>query len=99
MSLVARKLEAEGVSTVVLGSARDIVEEVGVPRFVFTDLPLGNPCGPPHDRDAQLINVTLALRLVESALSPRTTVQANASWPDDAWRQTFMEPDSQIQSQ
>ena len=31
--------------TVIVGSARDVVEECGVPRFVFSDFPLGNPCG------------------------------------------------------
>ena len=49
MSLVARHLESHGIPTVVLGAARDIVEECGVARFVFTDFPLGNPCGRPHD--------------------------------------------------
>ena len=41
MSLVARHLESSGISTVVIGSARDIVEECGVPRFLFVDFPLG----------------------------------------------------------
>ena len=49
MSLVARHLESEGIRTVVIGSARDIVEECGVPRFLFVDFPLGNPCGKPWD--------------------------------------------------
>ena len=39
--------------TVVIGSARDIVEHCGVARFVFTDFPLGNPCGHPWRRDMQ----------------------------------------------
>ena len=33
----------------VIGSARDVVEECGVPRFLFVDFPLGNPCGKPWD--------------------------------------------------
>jgi len=49
VSLVSRHLEANGISTVVIGSARDIVEECGVARFVFSDFPLGNPCGKPYD--------------------------------------------------
>ena len=53
MSLVARHLEANGVSTAVMGCARDIVEECGVARFVFTDFPLGNPCGKPWDEEMQ----------------------------------------------
>ena len=53
MSLVARYLESEGICTVVIGSARDIVEECGVPRFLFVDFPLGNPCGKPGDGTMQ----------------------------------------------
>ena len=37
MSLVARYLEEAGLPTVIVGSARDVVEHCGVPRFVFTD--------------------------------------------------------------
>mgnify|MGYP003704790209 CR=1 FL=1 len=41
MSLIARHLEQNGIPTVVIGSARDIVEYTAVARFVFTDFPLG----------------------------------------------------------
>ena len=40
MSLVARYLEAHGMPTVIIGSALDIVERCGVPRFLFVDFPL-----------------------------------------------------------
>ena len=53
MSLVARELEQSGLPTVIIGSALDIVEHCGVPRYVFTDFPLGNPCGHPWQRDMQ----------------------------------------------
>jgi len=42
LSLVARYLEAAGISTVLLACAKDIVEHCGVPRAVFSDFPLGN---------------------------------------------------------
>jgi hypothetical protein len=75
---------------VVLGSARDVVEECGVSRFLFVDFPLGNPCGIPHDRPMQAAIVEMALGLLESARFPRTTVQAPFRWPDDAWRTRYM---------
>ena len=50
ISLVARHLEANGISTVVMGCAKDIVEHAAVPRFLFSDFPLGNSAGKPHDR-------------------------------------------------
>lgn len=75
----------------VIGSARDIIEEVGVPRFVFTDLPLGNPVGPPGDSDSQLAVLAAALTLAERAWRPRITVQPELVWPGgDQWRHTYM---------
>ncbi len=91
VSLVARHLEAHGIATVILGSARDIVEHCGVPRFVFTDFPLGNPCGMPYDVAMQRSIVGLGLDLLESARAPRTTVQSPYVWSEDqSWRDNFM---------
>lgn len=92
MSLGARHLEEAGIPTVVVGSARDIVEEAGVPRFVFVDFPLGNPCGKPGDVAMQRSIAELALDVLENAFVPRTTVQAPVIWDeaDDDWRQRFM---------
>lgn len=90
MSLVARRLEEAGIATVVVGSARDIVEEAGVPRFVFVDFPLGNPCGKPGDRAMHREIVSLALEVATRAVAPRTTVQAPYRWGDDDWRTAFM---------
>ncbi len=77
----------------IIGSARDIVEECRVPRFVFTDLPLGNPCGPPGDRSAHDLTLHHALDLVEHAFAPETTVQASIRWPTDDWRSSYMRVD------
>lgn len=90
MSLVARHLEAAGIATVVVGSARDIVEEAGVPRLLFVDFPLGNPCGRPDDSTMQREIVSLALDVVSKAFAPRTTVQAPQRWGSDDWRAAFM---------
>ncbi len=93
MSLIARTLETAGIVTVIIGSARDIVEECRVPRFVFTDLPLGNPCGPPADLKAQDLTTRLALDLAETAIAAQTTVQAPLQWPSQDWRATYMRVD------
>ena len=92
VSLVAREIEKAGIPTVVIGSARDIVEECGVPRFVFVDFPLGNPCGKPNDPATQRLIVGLALDLLEHAFAPRTTIQAPVVWDadDDGWRDRYM---------
>jgi len=96
VSLVARHLESQGIPTVVIGSARDIVEECGVPRFLFVDFPLGNPCGKPWDRAMQDAIAGAALNLLEKAYAPRTTIQRPEIWnPSDdlSWRANFMRVD------
>lgn len=80
LSLAARALEAAGIATVLMGCAKDIVEEAGVPRFLFSDFPLGNAAGKPHDPESQRQTLELALRLLEEAKSPRTTVQSPQRW-------------------
>ena len=90
MSLVARKLEESGIPTVVLGSAKDIVEHCGVPRFLFVDFPLGNPAGPPFDRAAQARIAEWSVRLLETAAAPNTTIRAPIEWPGDPdWRTVY----------
>lgn len=90
VSLVSRHLEANGIPTVVLGCARDIVEQAGVARFLFSDFPLGNPCGKPFDAAMQRAILEMALRLLESAFAPRTTLQTPYEWDaDHRWKQHF----------
>jgi hypothetical protein len=87
VSLVARHLEADGLPTVIMGAAKDIVEHCGVPRFLFSDFPLGNSAGRPHDPDSQTLTLELALRVLESAPASRTTVQSPLRWNEDAaWK-------------
>jgi D-proline reductase (dithiol) PrdB len=90
VSLVARHLEADGIPTVIMGCAKDIVEHCGVPRFLFSDFPLGNSAGRPHDVDSQAATLELALRVLETAPAARTTVQSPLRWRDDAsWKLDF----------
>src|SRR5438034_223626 len=86
-ALVARHLEANGIATVVMGCAKDIVEHAAVPRFLFSDFPLGNSAGKPHDVESQALTLELALRLLETAPGARTTMQSPLRWSEDAsWK-------------
>ena len=94
MSLAARTLEAAGIPTVVMGCGKDIVEYVGVPRFLFSDFPLGNPAGKPKDKASQAATLALALRVLETAPGPRTTVQNPIRWnADGLWKLDFSNVD------
>lgn len=87
MSLTARALEAAGIATVIMGCAKDIVEHVGVPRLLFSDFPLGNAAGKPNDPESQAATLELALRVLETAPAPRTTVQSPQRWSaSHAWK-------------
>src|SRR3546814_18462870 len=74
--MTARYLEENGIPTVVMGCARDIVEHCGVPRLLFSDFPLGHAAGKPHDPESQAQTLDLALKVLESAPGPRPTVQS-----------------------
>jgi hypothetical protein len=94
VSLVARHLEANGIPTVIMGCAKDIVEHAGVPRFVFSDFPLGNSAGKPFDAESQRATLALALDLLESAKGPRTTVRSPQRWSDDSsWKDDYLNLD------
>jgi len=80
VSLVARHLEANGIPTVVMGCAKDIVEHAAVARFLFSDFPLGNSAGLPHDPASQDQTLEYALKVLESAAGPRTTMQSPLRW-------------------
>jgi hypothetical protein len=90
VALTARHLEANGIATVVMGCAKDIVEHAAVPRFLFSDFPLGNSAGKPHDPESQAFTLELALRLLETAPGPQTTMQSPLRWSaDPSWKRDY----------
>ncbi len=92
MGLVARHLEANDLPTVIMGCAKDIVEHCGVPRFVWSDFPLGNSAGRPFDRESQALTLELAFRLLEHAPGPRTTVASPLAWTaDPTWKAKYLD--------
>ena len=94
MSLVARYLEENDLPTVIIGSALDIVEHCGVPRFLYTDFPLGNPVGPPWQREIQRAIVAIALSQLNTAEAPAATIRAPFKWWDTRdWRARYARVD------
>lgn len=93
LSLAARHLEANGISTIIMACAKDIVEHCGVARMLFSDFPLGNAAGKPHDSASQRATLSLALRVLESAPAARTTVQSPERWSDSPdWKLDYFNP-------
>ncbi|SNR53596.1 hypothetical protein SAMN06272737_111113 [Blastococcus mobilis] len=81
VGLIARHLEAAGLPTVTLSSARTITAAVRPPRSVFVDFPLGHTAGPPGDPAAQAAVVSAALDCLETAAKPGTIVDLDLTWP------------------
>ncbi|MBD3648232.1 MAG: hypothetical protein HUJ31_12455 [Pseudomonadales bacterium] len=82
-------LEENGIATAVIGSALDIVKHCGTPRFLFNDLPLGNPLGIPYDSEMQYQSVRMGLDLISTATGPGTVVQTPFRWENDDWRAVY----------
>jgi glycine/betaine/sarcosine/D-proline reductase family selenoprotein B len=90
-TLVARHLEANGIPTVVMGCAKDIVEHGAAPRFLFSDFPLGNSAGKPQDVASQDQTLAQALHLLETAPGPQTTMQSVLRWNNDGkWKLDYL---------
>ncbi len=92
MCLVARHLEANGIPTMCLGSALDILESGSPPRATFVDYPLGHSAGKPFDPADQLSIVRSALRGFETMTQPGEIQRlsnrwhSNSGWKEDAGR-------------
>ena len=104
LALAARHLEANGIATVVMGCARDVVEHCGVPRFLFSDFPLGNAAGRPHDPRSQRQTLELALRLLQDAPAANTTWQSPLTWSDSPdwkpdWKLDYANPERLTQGE
>jgi D-proline reductase (dithiol) PrdB len=85
--IVARHLEANGISTMCLASALDIIESGLPPRATFVDYPLGHTAGKPFDRADQREILLHALRGLESMTRPgEIRMLANLWAAADDWK-------------
>ena len=93
MGLVARHLEATGIPTLSLTSARDITAAANPPRAAFLDFPLGHTSGRADDPVGNATIVRAALDVFVSATAPSTIVDLPFEWAaDDSWKDTVMRP-------
>ena len=87
MSLIARHLEANDVSTLCITSALDIVEAGKPPRAAFLDYPLGHTTGKPFDPEDQYAVVRASLNAFERLSQPGAIEKLPNRWStNDAWR-------------
>ena len=99
MGLIARTLEAAGISTVSLSSARSITAAANPPRAVFLDYPLGQTAGRAGDPDEQDFVMNSALNAVEGMTQPGAIEAIDLQWSnDDSWKEGVMrvKPDGDV---
>ena len=87
MGLVARVLEREGLTTVVLTGALDTTERIRPPRAAFLNFPLGSATGAPGDAEGQRRVMREVLGLAETAREPGAIVELPFTWPEPGWEE------------
>ena len=70
MSVLAHVFESAGIATVVLASMRGVVEQLGPPRALFCEFPLGRPLGRPNDPEFQHGVLSQAFALLGAESGP-----------------------------
>lgn len=95
MSVMARMFEDDGLPTVCMVSALDIVQSAKPPRASFTDYPLGHTAGKPGDLEDQLDTVSRALELFATVDQPGTIVDIGKNWLDidPDWKAKVLDDD------
>jgi hypothetical protein len=87
--VLARWIEAAGISTVVVTMMPAVAEERRAPRIVGIEFPFGHSFGIPGDKAMQRRVLELALRVLAGAAAFGTRVDVDIEWPvplRDAYR-------------
>ena len=87
MSLVANGIEAAGISTLLVGTVRDIMEQAQAPRSVFVDFPVGRTFGQPNNPDRHQEVLAAALDQVTEFTEPGQIRDLPFQWAegDRSW--------------
>ena len=88
MPVLARAIEAAGISTVMVTAMPETGERLGVPRIVGVEFPFGHTLGHAGDGEEQMRVVRDALRVLRDARQPNTVEHLPYEWPDvERWKQ------------
>jgi hypothetical protein len=80
--VLARAVEAAGISTVLVTMAPYLAQAVGTPRIVGVEFPFGHPLGHAGDRDEQMRVIRDSLRALVDIKEPNTVVDLPYEWLD-----------------
>ena len=81
MPVLARRIEAAGIPTVVLTMMPDVAQWLLAPRVVGVEFPFGHSFGWPGDDAVHRRVLTAALTVLAGAPAPGTRVDVDIAWP------------------
>ena len=81
MPVLARRIEASGIPTVVVTMMPAVAGHLMAPRVLGVEFPFGHSFGPPGDRTLQSAVLSNALRLLAGATGPGVRVDIDVEWP------------------
>lgn len=79
--MLARSLEAAGLSTILVTNMPFWAEKAGVPRTLAVEFPFGHMLGQPHDVAQHERVIGQALEVLETAAAPGAIVHSPEAWP------------------
>jgi hypothetical protein len=79
--MLARTLEAAGLSTILATPMPCWSERVGTPRTLAIEFPFGHTLGQPHDTAQQMRVIRQALTALKTAQAPGAIVHSPERWP------------------
>jgi hypothetical protein len=79
--VLARRIEAAGIPTVIVTMMPSVAEERRAPRIVGVEFPFGHPFGMPGELVMQRRVLELALRVLAGAPAFATRVDLDLEWP------------------
>lgn len=85
MGLLAREIEAHGVSTVALAQVKELAILVKAPRMLYLHWPFGHALGEPGNRDQQRAVLHAALSLARATPRPGLIVELPYRWKREVY--------------
>ena len=81
MPVLARRIEAAGIPTVVTTMMPAVAEALLAPRVVGVEFPFGHPFGLPGDSAMQTTVLSASLRVLAGATRPGVRLDLDIEWP------------------
>jgi hypothetical protein len=90
---VARFLEQDGFSTIILTMTPEYHREIGMPRVAAIEYPFGRPIGQVNDREGQRRVLIQTLSVLEKAQKPGQVFNLPFTWPEDPKKTNWHPPE------